>query len=84
MLRLTRQRQFRISNRTAILAALVLVVSAAAGMGDRFDDRNGARPALASGEYVNAAAAEKQPPRIGTTQTHKKGFKVSLYLFRRN
>jgi hypothetical protein len=83
MLRITRTRQFRISNRMAVLAALLLVVTAAAGLGERFDTQNVARPAMAETDR-GAPAAEAAPQRVNTTAAKNRKFRMNLYLFRRN
>ena len=46
MLRINRTRQFRVSNRMAVMAALLLVVTAAGGLGDRFDTAQNAAEML--------------------------------------
>jgi len=83
MLRLTHTRQFKVSNRTAVLAALFLVVSTVASLGDPLETQKGSQPTLATTER-SVPAAEAQPNRVNTATARKKGFKVSLYLFRRS
>lgn len=74
MLRLTGKRTSRISNRLAIFAALLLVVTSLAGFGNSSLLSDGVESAMAS-----SANQKNQPARL-----HSKGFKVSLFLFRNN
>lgn len=80
MFRLTRIRRIRVSNRLAVLAACLLIVAAATGMSSPL-----AQPA---GEQSSAKANTFQPAgsEANTTASVKsrKGFRVSLYLFRHN
>jgi hypothetical protein len=72
MLRLTGKRTSRISNRLAIFAALLLVVTSLAGVGNSNLLSGSGETTIASSE------AEKSQP----VKLHSKGFKVSLFLFR--
>lgn len=74
MLRLKGKHTSRISNRLAVFAALLLVVTSLAGIGKPNLLSNGAEPAM-----VSAERHESPPARL-----HSKGFKVSLFLFRTN
>ena len=80
MLRLTGNRKTRIPDRLAVIAALLLVVSSLAGLGNS---------ALSSsnGEATQVAAVTDSAPfsrNSGSSPTVKKnrGFKTSLFLFR--
>jgi hypothetical protein len=81
MLPLTRTRKFRISNRLAIFAALLLVVTSLAGMGgsDRLADRESALHA--SSMIVDDAPALLHSGNASKAKANK-GFKMSLFLFR--
>ncbi len=74
MLRLSGKRTSRISNRLAIFAALLLVVTSLAGVGNSTLLTDGAESVLASSENQKS-----QPARLRSN-----GFKVSLFLFRNN
>jgi hypothetical protein len=74
MLRLTGKRTSRISNRLAIFAALLLVVTSLAGVSNSALLTDGGESAMAS-----SANQKSQPVKL-----HSKGFKVSLFLFRSN
>jgi len=82
MLRITRTRQFRVSNRMAVMAALLLIVTAAAGIGNPLS--GGAEPATMAGTVRSAPASETPPERVGAAAVNKRKFRVNLYLFRRN
>jgi excinuclease UvrABC ATPase subunit len=74
MLRLTGKRTSRISNRLAIFAALLLVVTSLAGVGNSTLLTDSAQSAMAS-----SANQKSQPARLRSNR-----FKVSLFLFRNN
>jgi len=76
MLPLTRSHKFRISNRLAIFAALLLVVTSLAGIG-------GSTITSDQGTALHAASPPAEMTAAGNTQVRKnKGFKMSLFLFR--
>jgi hypothetical protein len=72
MLRLAGKRNSRISNRLAVFAALLLVVTSLAGIGNSTLLAGNADTKLA------AASVDKSPP----VRLHSRGIKVSLFLFR--
>jgi len=72
MLRITGKRNSRISDRLAIFAALLLVVTSLAGIG------NSALLSSSAEASVASATVDKSPP----VKLHSRGFKVSLFLFR--
>lgn len=82
MLALNRNRKFRISNRMAAFAAILLVVTSLAGVGGSATlstDNSAMRMAMAEAEedtatMMRAAGASKA--------NGNKGFKMSLFLFR--
>ena len=84
MLRITRKRQFRVSNRMAVLAALLLVVTASAGIGNSFETTDGYTPATMAETTRSAPASETPSERIGSAAVKQRKFRVNLYLFRRN
>ena len=79
-IRSTRYRKFRIPNSVAILAALMLTISALAGFG--------VAPEPMSPFSTRVAEADiNQPDMTASAASHvkrKKGFKVNLLLFRHN
>lgn len=81
MLPLTRYSKTHISNRLAIFAALLLVVTSLAGVGgSSLPTENGTRMAV---DTVSEASVQTQIS--SATQVKKnKGFKVTLFLFRNN
>ena len=80
MLRLTRTHRFRVSNRLAVLAAFLLVAATAASVGGSLAET------VDGGSSVAGMAVNDSPAQANTVRTAKanKGFRVSLYLFRRN
>jgi hypothetical protein len=72
MLRLAGKRTSRISNRLAIFASLLLIVTSLAGVGgsNLLSD--------STGPYLASASVDKNPP----VKLKSRGFKVSLFLFR--
>lgn len=82
MLRLTRTHRVRVSNRLAALAAFLLVAaSLAAGV-----DRTADQPLEAGASVAATSAPALDRGKAGEVHAVKanKGFKVRLYLFRRN
>jgi hypothetical protein len=77
MLRLTKNRISRIPNHLALGAALLLLVTAAAGVGGT------APKTLAVAEFAAQATTDKvmQPEAVEPAKKDKR-FKMSLYLFR--
>jgi hypothetical protein len=81
MLPLTRSRKYRVSNRLAGFAALLLVVTSIAGVG-------GSSHSTGSESILQTAtqAVEEAPAFLQSGNTTKvksnKGFKMSLFLFR--
>lgn len=72
MLRLTGKPTSRISDRLAVFAVLMLIVTSLAGMSNSALLTNTDESTLA------ANTTEKSPP----VKLHSRGFKVSLFLFR--
>ncbi len=75
MLRITRHRNLRISDRLAVFAALLLVVTSLAGMGNSLNSanpENAPMAAMADAAQSSARSAVKK----------NRGFKVSLLLIR--
>ena len=82
-MRLTTHSRLRISNRLAFFAALMLAISALAGIGESVpggQDMPKQIAGIASGGLDQNAG--KSPG--GNTLRQNKGFKMSLYLFRGN
>lgn len=77
MLRLTKHRMSRIPNKLAFFAALMLLVTAAAGVSKTLPDSFQA-PELAARAAANSGV---QTEAIEPVKKDK-GFKMSLYLFR--
>jgi len=81
MLRLTRQAKSRISDRLAIFAALLLLVTSLSGIGNSFISSSDGEELL-----IASSAAESAPVSLqsGSNSKAKKNrnFKVSLFLFR--
>ena len=81
MLRLTKPRIYRISNRLAGFAALVLVATSLAGLG-------GSSPSVVGDSMLQTASetVEEAPEILSSVSTAEsrsnKGFKMSLFLFR--
>ena len=76
MFRLTRAHRYRVSNQLAVLAAFLLIAASAASIERVADESQQSGPALVQNDAAaagNAASVNKN-----------KGFRVSLYLFRRN
>ena len=82
MLRLTRNRKSRVSNRVAIFAALMLTVISLAGAGGPTTSSN-----VQGQLFTTAGSAEKQVEKAQSNSSsavkNNKGFKVSLFLFRK-
>ena len=72
MLRLTRQAKSRISDRLAIFAALLLLVTSLAGFGNSVISSSEGEELL-----IASSAAESAPVSL-----QSRNFKVSLFLFR--
>ena len=86
MLRVRSHRGFRISNRLAIVAALLLLASSAAGVFERQQDSN---PVAAHETPVMSQSTEVQTSGNGLSVIKgavrtAKGFKMSLFLFPRS
>jgi hypothetical protein len=77
MFRLTKRHRARISNKLAMFAAVLLLITAAASVERTVFDHSGARQ-LAANTAVDTG------PNTEALETAKKdkGFKMSLYLFR--
>ena len=80
MLRLTRTHRSRVSNRLAVLAAFLLVAATVASVGSEWIETADGGTSVA-GMTVNENPAEANTYRAAKV---RKGFKASLYLFRRN
>lgn len=82
MLPITRTRKFRISNRLAGIAALLLVVTSLAGIGGSTQS-----PDDESAHHTATLVAEDAPALMQSSSASKvksnKGFKMSLFLFRK-
>ena len=80
MLRLTHTHRIRVSNRLAALAAFLLVAATAASVGGSLNE------SVDAGSSLAGKAVSDSPAQAGTVRSAKagKGFKISLYLFRRN
>lgn len=83
MLRLTRNREFKVSNRVAVFAALMLTVISLAGAGS-----STAIPESQSVNFADTNAVESTTESVRSRSSSavkkNKGFKVSLFLFRNN
>lgn len=81
MLRMNRTHKTRVSNRLAVVAAFMLMISIVAGLDSSMTvkgntDSLAAKTSLFTTEAVNAQ------PSTGSRVKQKKGFKVSLFLLR--
>mgnify|MGYP001825264484 CR=1 FL=1 len=76
MFRLTRSHRYRVSNQLAVLAAFLLIAASAASV-ERFSDES---------RQTGPAMVQNDTAAAGNTASvnNKMGFRVSLYLFRRN
>jgi hypothetical protein len=74
MLRLNRQFKTRVSNRLALMAAVMLTISLLIGFGDRMESRLNLSPAA-------TAQAADQPVTTPQVKKNRK-FKASLFLLR--
>lgn len=81
MLRLTRTNRTRVSNRTAVLAAFLLVAATVASVGGAFSEAPNATPTLAGTAPAQENAAQADAVKAVKA---RRSFKVSLHLFRRN
>lgn len=81
MLRLTRTHRIRVSNRMAVLATLLLLIAATAGINSPMNNAGDAATSVVSNSQAPEKAAKVSPVR---SVKASKGFKASLYLFRRN
>jgi len=83
MLRLTTNHKSRISNRLAIFAAVLLLVTSLAGVGSSVISTGDS-----DAQFASLAIADKAVSSFhatGNTKARKnRGFKVSLFLFRNN
>ena len=81
MIRLTRASKFRVSNRLAALAAFLLVAATVASVSAPI----GSDIAADGSMLADSQEVATQPAGSDiATVSRNKGFKVSLYLFRRN
>ena len=78
MLRLTTHQKSRISNRLAIFAAVLLLVTSLAGMGGSIMPESAAMASLAAADQAVPALSSTN----GTKARKNRGFKISLFLFR--
>ncbi len=83
MLPLTRNRKIRVSNRLAIIAAIMLLTSTLAGLGSSINSEGGQDSLMASQSFGKSEPVVAQAKNSNTAKKQK-GFKVSLFLFRRN
>ena len=79
MLRITRLRKLRISDRLAVFAALLLVVTSLAGMGSSVNSSSAGNVHLAA--VADAAQVSTQSGASSAVKKNR-GFKVSLLLIR--
>ena len=81
MIRLTRTRKYRVSNRLAALAAFLLVAATVAGVSAPVDSAG-----VADGQMLSSTqrAETRTAGAELASVSRNKGFKISLYLFRRN
>ena len=79
MIRLTRARKIRVSNRLAALAAFLLIAATVAGVSAPIDSDVSDERMMASSTEVETQPTSGDLAAIA----RNKGFKVSLYLFRR-
>lgn len=84
MLRLTANNKSRVSNGLAMLAALMLIISVTAGMNDPVGGKEENGSALAGTVLIGDGLEELKATSDASVTKKKKGFKVSLYLFRAN
>jgi hypothetical protein len=83
MLRIKSQNSPRISNSMAVLAAVMLMVSALAGINNSALTSNESASRSAKSESTPVQNYAKEAPG-GNTHKMNKNFKVSLFLFRIN
>jgi hypothetical protein len=83
MLRLTTHNRLRISNRLAFFAAVILVISALAGVGSSQQAGLSAAGQIAGIQSGRTDQAVTNSSGAGTAQENT-GFKMSLFLFRGN
>jgi len=76
MFRLTRAHRYKVSNQMAVLAAFLLIAASAASIERVADDSQQSGPTLVQND---TAGADKT-----VSMSKNKGFRVSLFLFRRN
>jgi hypothetical protein len=81
MLRLTRTHRTRVSNRTAVFAAFLLIAATVASIGSSLNDNPDTAPGLVGSEVAEADTGQGGQVAV---VSRNKGFKVNLYLFRRN
>lgn len=81
MIRLTRAHRIRVSNRLAALAAFLLVAATVAGVSAPLDSAG-----ISDGQMLADSGQVETQPAVKelATVSRNKGFKVSLYLFRRH
>jgi hypothetical protein len=85
MLRLKPFRKFRISNRLAVLGAFLLLAATVAGSSNSLPGQAGSVSGMtASTQTTPTAEGSGQETMRSASQRKSKGFKVSLFLFRRN
>ena len=81
MLRLTRTHRIKVSNRMAALAAFLLITAAVAGINSPMNQAGDAATSV-----VSTTQNQEQSAQASSVRSVKanRGFKASLYLFRRN
>ena len=82
MLRMTRHQKFRVPNRLAGFAALLLIVTSLAGTGSSLINPEHTKVTQDSAAETVDTAPITQSARTDSAVKKKKGFKVSLFLFR--
>jgi hypothetical protein len=79
---MTRHQKFRVPNRLAGFAALLLIVTSLAGTGSSLiNEKHSAAAQNSVAETVDTTPIT-QSARTDSAVSKKKGFKVSLFLFR--
>lgn len=85
MLRLKPFRKFRISNRLAVLGAFLLLAATVAGTSSTLPGQMDSVSGMTASTQTTPAPDEAGQETMRSASTKKsKGFKVSLFLFRRN
>jgi hypothetical protein len=81
MLRINRTHKTRVSNRLAVVAAFMLMISIVAGLDNSMTAESNIN-SLASKSLLFSSEVVSAQPSTGSRVKQKKGFKVSLFLLR--